>query len=101
MHDSLRLNPAQLSHRANIPSCLPLLNHILDERFAGFVRASDEWSACAIQEAHVQGALAPGFEDGRGHVGVDGHVAFGGLHVLAEGDDIGVDLAKFCWARFV
>ncbi len=23
-------------------------------------------------------------------------MAFGGLHVLAEGDNVGVDLAKFC-----
>lgn len=27
---------------------------------------------------------------------MDGHVAFGGLHVLAEGDNVGFDLAKFC-----
>ena len=73
-----------------------LLEDVLDEGFAGLVGAADEGTAGTVEEAHVEGALSPELECLGRDVFFDLHVALGGTHVLAECNNVDVDLAEFC-----
>lgn len=73
----------------------PLLEHVLDKRLTRLVTRAHERARRAVQEAQLEGALAPEFELVGGDVFVDGHVALGGAHVLAKGYDVDVVGAEF------
>jgi hypothetical protein len=77
-----------------------LLDDVLDEGFASLVRAADQGTTGAVEEAHVERALSPEFELFGRNVFFDLHVALGRAHVLAESDNVDVDLTEFC-ADFV
>jgi hypothetical protein len=72
-----------------------LLDDVLNEGFASLVRAADQGTTGAVEEAHVECALSPEFELLGRDVFFDLHVALGRTHVLAESDNIDVDLAEF------
>jgi hypothetical protein len=72
-----------------------LLDDVLNEGFAGFVGTADQRTTGAVEEAHVECALSPEFELFGRDVFFDLHVAFGGAHVLAESDNIDVNLTEF------
>jgi hypothetical protein len=72
-----------------------LLQYILDKGFSGLVTGAYERAGCAVQETHVEGALAPELKSIGCDVVVNGHVTFGGTHVLAKGYDVDIVGAKF------
>lgn len=73
-----------------------LLDDVLDEGFAGLVRTADQRATSAVEETHVEGALSPELKLLGRNVFFDLHVALCGAHVLAECDNVDVDLAEFC-----
>jgi hypothetical protein len=72
-----------------------LLDDVLNEGFASLVRAADQGTTGAVEEAHVECALSPEFELLGRDVFFDLHVALGRTHVLAESDDVDVGLTEF------
>lgn len=96
LHRLLRLRGTQIRD-LTLPRApeSPLLQHILDKRFTRFVTRAHERPGGAVQKAEVEGALAPELELVGGDVFVDGHVALGRAHVLAEGYDVDVVCAEF------
>ena len=72
-----------------------LLENVLNEGFTSLVGTADKGSTGAVEEAHVEGTLSPEFKSLGSDVFLDLHVALGWSHVLTEGDDINVNLAKF------
>ena len=77
-----------------------LLQHVLNKGLSSLVTRAHERSGSAVQEAQVKGSLAPELELVGRDVFVNSHVALGGAHVLAKGDDIDVVLAEF-WSQLV
>ena len=77
-----------------------LLDDVLDEGFASLVGTADQGTTGAVEEAHVEGALSPEFKLLGRDVFFDLHVALGGAHVLAESDNVDVDLTELC-TKFV
>jgi hypothetical protein len=73
-----------------------LLDDVLNEGFAGLVGTADQGTTGAVEEAHVECTLSPEFELFRRDVFFDLHVALGGAHVLAESDNVDVDVTEFC-----
>ena len=71
-----------------------LAEDVLDEGLAGLVAAADEGPAGDVEEAHVEGAAAPGLELGGRDVALDLEVALRRAHVLAEGDDVDAGAAQ-------
>ena len=73
-----------------------LLDDVLNEGFSSLVRAADQRTTSAVEEAHVKRALSPKLKLLRRNVFFDLHMALGGAHVLAESDNVDIDLAEFC-----
>lgn len=78
-----------------------LLQHILDEGFAGFITTTDQWATSDVQEAHFQSFEPPHFECFWSDVLRDLHVALGRAHVLSEGDDVDVCFSEFLYACYL
>jgi len=91
-----RLEVASTLSHGELVLLSALLNDVLNEGFASLVRTADQGTAGAVQEAHVKGALSPKLELLGRDVFFDLHVALGGAHVLAESDNVDIDLAEFC-----